>query len=80
MAEEVGAVNVLIEAYHDPLDEDAPPIRTPEAWDAAGWDRDREQPKTIDEAKEALAARIDDPRAPDDLSVYAIYDTVAEDE
>jgi len=77
MADEVSEIPVPIEAYHDPQDDDAPPTRTPEQWD--GWDADREEPKTIAEAAEALARRIDDPRAPDDLSVYAIYDGTEDD-
>lgn len=55
-------------------DGDPQPIATREEWEAAGWDRDREPPKTLDEARAALAARIADPAAPDDESVAGAYD------
>jgi hypothetical protein len=41
---------------HEPGD--ITPIKTPEEWAAEGWDADRQQPKTLDEARAALAARI----------------------
>lgn len=40
----------------------------------AGWDTGREGPKSLAEAREALAARIADPHAPDDESVAGAYD------
>lgn len=49
------------------------PIRTPEEWDADGWDSDRQPPKTIAEAKAALDARIatdDAPDAPEHAGAY----------
>lgn len=55
-------------------DGDPQPIATPEEWEAAGWDAGREPPKTLAEAKDALAARIADPAAPDDESVAGAYD------
>ncbi|WP_410670497.1 hypothetical protein [Amycolatopsis sp. cmx-4-68] len=66
-AETVGEV-------HRPGDPDAAPIKTPEEWDAEGWDADREGPKTLGEARDALAARIADPRAPDTEAVSGAYD------
>lgn len=59
------------DVYHDG---DSRPIRTPEQFDAKGWDADREPPKTLEEARQALAARIVDPNAPDDESVAHAYD------
>ncbi|MCR6481671.1 hypothetical protein M8542_02465 [Amycolatopsis sp. OK19-0408] len=49
---------------HQP--DDSTPIKTPEEWAAARWDKDRQNPKTLDEARAALAARIaahDEPEA-----------------
>jgi hypothetical protein len=43
---------------HEPDDPDAEPIREPEEWHAQGWDAECEPPKTITQAREALAARI----------------------
>jgi hypothetical protein len=37
---------------------DTTPIKSPEEWDAEGWDAGRQSPKTLDEARAALAARI----------------------
>ncbi len=37
---------------------DTTPIKTPEEWAAEGWDSGRQNPKTLDEARAALAARI----------------------
>lgn len=50
------------------------PIATPEEWDARGWDAGREPPKSLLEAQALLAARIDDPDAPDDETVAGAYD------
>lgn len=55
-------------------DGDDRPIRAPEDYEADGWDYGRESPKTVAEAKAALAARIDDPSAPDDETVAGAYD------
>jgi len=55
-------------------DGDERPIRTPEEFEADNWDSARQAPKTLDEAKAALAARIADPDAPDDESVAHAYD------
>lgn len=50
---------------HEPGDPDAPPIRTPEEWDAEQWDSERQPPKTAEEATAALAARVAVADAPD---------------
>jgi hypothetical protein len=42
--------------------------------EALHWDMGRATPKTVDEAKAALAARIADPTAPDDSTVAGAYD------
>lgn len=56
---------VLMEdaVVHEPGDPET--IMTPEEWDAAGWDNERQQPKTLDEANGALAQRLAMPEAPD---------------
>lgn len=41
-------------------------VLTPEEWDDLAWDHGREEPKSLDDAREALAARVADPAAPDD--------------
>jgi hypothetical protein len=64
---------------HQPDDPDAPPIRTPEEWNDEGWDDDRDGPKSIDEARAALAARIGDPHAPDTAAVAGAYDELEDD-
>jgi hypothetical protein len=55
-------------------DDDPEPIRTPEDHEQAEWDANRKNPKTVEEARRALAARIADPAAPDDESVASAYD------
>ncbi|WP_290049568.1 hypothetical protein [Amycolatopsis solani] len=57
---------------------DASPIKTPQEWDAEGWDADRQGPKTLDEARTALAERIADPHAPDTEAESGAYDDVPE--
>lgn len=42
------------------------PTRTVEEHEAEGWDAGRVGPKSLDEARAALAERVDDPSAPDD--------------
>lgn len=56
---------------HDP---GTPPDRTPQEWDATGWDAAQTGPKTLIEAQAALAARITDPAAPDDETALGAYD------
>lgn len=58
---------------HEPGDPDAEPIRTPEEWDGELWDSERQPPKTIEEAKAALAARVADPDAPDQPDHVGVY-------
>ena len=53
---------------------DSAPIKTPEEWNAEGWDAGRQDPKTLDEARAGLAARIADPRAPDTEAESGAYD------
>lgn len=48
------------------------PVRTPEEYE--GWDAGREGAKSLDEAREALAARIADPAAPEDEQSAGAYD------
>jgi hypothetical protein len=55
-------------------DGDERPIMTPEIYEANNWDDGREGPKTLDDAKAALLARIADPTAPDDESAAGAYD------
>jgi hypothetical protein len=59
---------------HEPGVDSGDPILTPEEWDAAGWDGERRGPKTVTEARAALAARIADPDAPDTDAVAGAYD------
>jgi hypothetical protein len=59
---------------HDPDDPKPEPIKTPEDWDAEGWDADRDGPKSVGEARAALATRISDPHAPDTPAVAGAYD------
>jgi hypothetical protein len=51
---------------------DAQRIVAPDEWDALRWDGARGVPKGVDEARQALAARVADPQAPDDDS--SVYD------
>jgi hypothetical protein len=53
---------------------DTTPIKTPEEWDAAGWGADRQSPKTLGEARAALAARIAAHDAPDTEADSGAYD------
>lgn len=59
-------------------DDDPRPVRLPEDHEADEWDRDKDGPKTPDEARAALAARIANPRAPDDMSVAGAYDDLGD--
>jgi hypothetical protein len=54
-------------------DGDARPLKTAEEWEVENWDAGRDGPKTVAEAKEALAARIADPTAPDGDEVADAY-------
>ncbi|MFJ9780653.1 hypothetical protein ACIRSS_13785 [Amycolatopsis sp. NPDC101161] len=57
---------------HQP--DDSTPIKSPEEWDAEGWDAGRRNPKTLDEAREALATRIAAHDAPDTEADAGAYD------
>ncbi|MFC5992963.1 hypothetical protein ACFQE5_01910 [Pseudonocardia hispaniensis] len=61
------------EAEHEPATS-LDGIRLPEDYEAELWDAGREQPKTPDAAREALAARIADPTAPDGPESVGAYD------
>jgi hypothetical protein len=70
-------VNALIEqegaVYHDEatsVDE----VPGPDSYEADGWDVDRDGPKTIGEARVALADRIANPEAPDTDAEAGAYD------
>jgi hypothetical protein len=54
---------------HEPGDPDAEPIRTPEEWNEAGWDSERQRPKNAGESTTALLGRLLDPEAPDDAAL-----------
>jgi hypothetical protein len=73
-------VNLLAEggAYHEPIT-DLTQLRLPEHHEADGWDAGREAPKTVVEAREALAARIADPSAPDAEDHAGAYDDLDND-
>lgn len=74
-AEWAWEVTLLEGAYvHEPGVDSGDPILTPEEWNAAGWDGERRGPKTVAEARAALAARIADPTAPDTDAVAGAYD------
>lgn len=64
------------EAVHAPLGTSATavPLRLPEDYEAEQWDAGRDGPKSLDEARVALAARIADPDAPDGDEVRGAYD------
>lgn len=51
-------------------------IKLPDAWEAERWDAGRVGPKSLAEAREALAARIADSAAPDGPEVAGAYDDV----
>lgn len=65
---------------HEPGDPEAPPIKSPQEWDAEGWDAERQPPKTIEESRAALAARIADPDAPDTEAHAGAYDALEDQE
>lgn len=52
---------------HEPGDPES--IMTPEEWDSAGWDSERQPPKSARESTGALAQRVATPEAPDTLGV-----------
>ena len=59
------------EKIHTPSSE---PIHGPEWWEEGeGWDTGRETPKTVEEAEQALAARIADDTASDTADHAGVY-------
>lgn len=62
---------------HEPLT-NVGHIVLPDEYEAAGWDSDRDGPKTLAEARHALAARIADPAAPDTEDEAHAYDEDAD--
>jgi hypothetical protein len=69
-------ISALIEEhgakYHEPV-ADISEIRSPEDYESDEWDVDREPPKSLEDAKASLAARISNPEAPDvdeDINAY----------
>lgn len=50
------------------------PVKTVDQYESEGWDAERVEPKTIDEARDNLAARIADPHAPDTENETGAYD------
>lgn len=57
---------------HEPI-EGVAQIRLPEDYESDGWDVGRETPKTVEQAREALAVRIADPSAPDTAREITAY-------
>lgn len=54
------------------------PVRTVYEHEVSGWDAERVGPKSLEQAKAALADRVDDPQAPDDdASLYDGLDSAA---
>jgi hypothetical protein len=69
-----GDLSALDARVHQPI-ADVGEIGLPDDYEQGlGWDRDREPPKTLEEAREALAARIADPAAPDTEDEADAYD------
>ncbi|MGH3989312.1 MAG: hypothetical protein ACRDTZ_18680 [Pseudonocardiaceae bacterium] len=61
--------------YHEPLTRIPAEVRLPGDYEAEdGWDTERENPKTLEQARAALAARIADPTAPDTDAHSGAYD------
>jgi hypothetical protein len=66
-------IGFLAEAIHLPATS-LGPILLPDDWEALRWDAERTGPKTLEEARAALAERIVDPAAPDDGTHAGAYD------
>lgn len=58
---------------HEPI-RDLTRIRLPDDYEQDHWDTDRTSPKSVEEAREALVARIADPHAPDSEAEASAYD------
>lgn len=67
-----GDFDALGAAVHEPITELAQ-VRMPGEYEADGWDTDRLGPKSVGEARAALAARIADPTAPDTEAEAGAY-------
>ncbi|WP_439383371.1 hypothetical protein [Amycolatopsis lexingtonensis] len=76
MTEHIETTLLAGAVVHGPGDDT--PVKSPEEWDAEGWDADRQGPKNLDEARASLAERIADPHAPDTEAEAGAYDDVAE--
>lgn len=61
------------EAVHHPLDDPAV-LRSVDDYEADEWDAERIGPKSAEDARRELAARIADPSAPDGDDVAGAYD------
>jgi hypothetical protein len=59
--------------YHTPIT-DISQILLPEQWEAEEWDKGRGDPKSVTEARDALAGRIADPSASDTDAEAGAYD------
>jgi hypothetical protein len=70
-------INALVQlegaVHHEPIT-DISRIQLPEYYQAQEWDKDRDDPKNVTEARDALAVRIDDPSAPDTNAEASAYD------
>ena len=67
------AANAEVSAVHGPI-ADVSRIQLPHHYEfGTGWDADRDGPKTIEQAREALAVRIADPAAPDSEAEAGVY-------
>lgn len=54
--------------------DDVSAVVLPEDYEDTGWDTGRVGPKSLEEAREALASRIADPHAPDSEAEAGAYD------
>jgi hypothetical protein len=66
-----------LELTHAPLVDPAE-LKTPDDYEAEQWDSEATGPKTLDEARAALVARIADPKAPDGPEVAGAYEHLPE--
>ncbi len=63
----------------DDLEPDDATRKTVDDHEADGWDAERAGPKSLEQARENLAARIADPSAPDTDGEYTAYDELDPD-
>lgn len=67
--------SALVDHPDATLDDLEPGVRrSVDEHEADGWDSERAGPKTLDMARENLAARIADPDAPDGPAEFGAYD------